>query len=506
MNMKILSRRSHQILLLVFSFLGLTGCAVGPDFQVPDAPATDRYTQSPLPDKTVSSRTVGGAEQRFAAGRDIPDQWWSLFRSKALDELIRMAMDQSPSVTLAEARLREARENRAAQFGAFFPGIDAGAFAGRQKISGASQGRADTSIDAFSIFNASVGVSYTLDIFGGLRRQLEALDAQVEYEEYQMEGAYLILTSNIVTTAMITASFRSQTRAIREIIDLQKEQLQLIEKRYDAGAVSFSDVLAQRAQLAQSQASLPVLEKNLSQSSHQLAVLVGKLPGEIQLPEFEFASMSLPQELPVSMPSELVRHRPDIKAAEALLHAAGAKIGVATANLYPQITLTGSYGYTSNDISDLFDSRSMVWNFGAGLMQPLFHGGALTAKRRAAIAVYDQAAARYRLTILQSFQNVADVLRALESDATALQAQAAAETAAGESLDLTQKQYQLGAVSYLSLLNAQRQYQEAHILLVQAQAARFADTAALFAAMGGGRWNNKSRDNATKYSIQEKSP
>jgi NodT family efflux transporter outer membrane factor (OMF) lipoprotein len=505
MNMKIFSRRSHQILFVVFSFLGLTGCAVGPDFKVPDAPSVDRYTQSPLPEKTAVSLTVGGAEQRFAAGKDIPDQWWSLFQSKALDQLIRMAMEESPSITLAEARLREAREIRTAQFGAFLPGIDIGASAGRQKISGASQGRADTSIDPFNIFNASVGVSYTLDIFGGLRRQLEALDAQVEYQEYQLEGAYLVLTSNIVTTAMLTASLHLQARATMEIIDVQKEQLQLIEKRYEAGAVSLSDVLAQRAQLAQSQALLPVLAKNLSQSSHQLAMLVGKLPSEIQLPEFEFTSMALPQELPVSMPSELVRHRPDIKAAEAILHAAGAQIGVATANLYPQITLTGAYGFTSNDISNLFDSRSAVWNFGAGLMQPIFHGGALTAKRRAAIAVYDQAAAQYRLTILQSFQNVADVLRALESDAAALKAQADAEMAARDSLDLAQKQYQLGATSYLSLLNAQRQYQEAHILLVGAQAARFADTAALFAAMGGGRWNNKSQDNTAKYSIQEKS-
>jgi NodT family efflux transporter outer membrane factor (OMF) lipoprotein len=292
---------------------------------------------------------------------------------------------------------------------------------------------------------------------------------------------------------MLAASLRSQLLATREIIDYQKEQLRLVEKRYDMGAVSLTDVLAQRAQLAQTQAALPVLEKNLSLSSHQLAVLVGKLPSEIQIPEFEFDSMSLPQELPVSLPSELVRQRPDIKAAEALLHAASANIGVATANLYPQITLTGSYGFTSNDIGNLIDSRSIVWNFGAGLLQPLFHGGALTAKKRAALAAYDQAVAQYRMTILQSFQNVADVLRALESDATALQAQRAAETAARGSLDLAQKQYQLGSISYLFLLDAQRQYQEAHILLVQAQAARYADTAALFTAMGGGWWNNKSQ-------------
>ena len=296
----------------------------------------------------------------------------------------------------------------------------------------------------------SVGVSYGLDIFGGQRRQLEALDAQVEYSKYQLEGAYLILTSNIVTTAMLEASFRLQLSATKEIVDFQQEQLRLIEKRYEVGAVPLSDVLAQKAQLAQSQAVLPLLEKSLSIARHQLAVLVGKLPGEIKLPEFEFDSMSLPQDLPLSMPSALVRQRPDIKAAEAVLHTASAEIGVATADLYPKITLTGSYGLASNTINDLFDNNAIVWNFGAGLLQPLFHGWSLTAKRRAAIAVYDEAMAQYRLTILQSFQNVADVLRTLEADALTLQAQAAAEAAARDLLDLTQKQYKLGALSYLS--------------------------------------------------------
>jgi NodT family efflux transporter outer membrane factor (OMF) lipoprotein len=493
----------RQILLIVFSSLWLISCAAGPDFRTPAAPKADRYTQSPLQEKTDSAQVAGGVEQSFFTGQNISGQWWSLFQSKALDQLIRMALKENPSVAMAKARLREAQEERTAQFGAFFPSIDAGASAGRQRISGASQGQPDLQIDSFSLFNASVGVSYTLDIFGGLRRQLEALDAQVEYQRYELEASYLVLTSNIVTTAMLAASLNLQVRATREIIDFQKEQLRLIEKRYEDGAVSLSDVLAQRAQLAQTQASLSALKKHMSLSGHQLAVLVGKLPSEIQIPEFEFDSMSLPQELPVSMPSQIVHQRPDIKAAESLLHAASAQIGVATANLYPQITLTGSYGFESNDITDLIDSRSIVWNFGAGLLQPLFHGGALTAKKRAAIAVYDQTAAQYRLTILQSFQNVADVLRTLEFDATALKAQSEAEAAARESLDLAQKQYQLGSVSYLYLLDAQRQYQEARILLVQAQGARFTDTAALFAAMGGGWWNNQSRDDETINSIQE---
>jgi NodT family efflux transporter outer membrane factor (OMF) lipoprotein len=504
MNMKKILKPSGQILLAALSSLWLISCAVGPDFRVPDAPPIDRYTQTPMPEKTVAPDAAGEAEQIFIARQDIPFLWWTLFQSEALDQLIRTALQENPTITLAKARLREARENRSAQFGTLLPGIDADVSAGRQRISGASQGQSNVTIDSFSIFNASVGVSYTLDIFGGQRRQLEALDAQVEYQGYQLEGAYLALTSSIVTTAILEASLRRQLRATSEIIDLQKEQLRLVEKRYNAGAVSFSDVLVQRAQLAQSQAALPGLKKNVSITRHQLAVLLGKPPSEIQLPEFELETMSLPEELPVSLPSALVRQRPDIRAAEAVLHAASAEIGVATANLYPKVTLTGAYGVMSNQISDLFNSSSIVWNFGAGLLQPLFHGGALTAKRRAAIAVYDQALAQYRLVILQSFQNVANVLWALETDAQTLQAQGAAETAARESLDLTKKQFELGAVSYLSLLSAQRQYQEAHIILVQAQAARFADTAALFAAMGGGWWNNGIQDSETLDSLREK--
>jgi len=429
-----------------------------------------------------------------------------LFQSEPLDRLIRMALEESPSVALARARLQEARENRAAQFGTFYPSVDLNAFAGRQRISGAALGQAGAELDSFSLLNASIGVSYTLDIFGGMRRQLEALEAQVSYEEYQLEGAYLILTSNIVTSAMLEASLRSQLRAYGEIVDFQKEQLQLVEKRYAAGAVSYSEVLAQETQLAQSQAALPLLEKNLSVVRHQLAVLVGKLPSEIELPHFDFASMTLPEDLPVSLPSALVRQRPDLRAAEAVLHRASAEIGVATANLYPKITLSGLYGYSSNSGADFFDARSLIWSLGAGLAQPLFRGGSLTAKKRAALAVYDQALARYRLTILQSFQNIADVLRALDIDATALQAQAAAEMAARKYLVLARTQYELGAVSYLFLLNAQRQYQDAYIALVQAQAARYADTAALFAALGGGWWNSEERRQGQSESSERGQP
>ena len=496
-------QQARQLLFASLIVFWLHGCAVGPDFKVPDAPSVDRYTKAELPERTIASDTAAGIEQKFIIGRDISREWWTLFHSAALDELIRQALQESPSVVLAQARLREARENRAAQFGSFFPSVDAGASVSRQRVSSASLGQSGADSTTFSLLNASIGVSYTLDIFGGLRRQLEALDALVEYQSYQREGAYLILTSNIVTSAMLEASLRKQTRATREIIDYQTQQLKLVKQRYDLGAVALADVLAQQSQLAQTEAALPVLEKNLSLVRHQLAVLVGKAPSEIDLPEFDFETMSLPQELPVSLPSTLVRQRPDIKAAEAVLHQASAQVGVATANLYPKITLSGSYGVVSNSLGDLFNSQSIIWNIGAGLMQPVFRGGTLRAQRRAAIAVYDQTLAQYRLTILQSFQNVADALRSLEMDAVALEAQVKAEQAARKSLDLTHKQYELGAVSYPFLLNAQQQYQVVYINLVQAQSARFADTAALFVALGGGWWQDRSDRKDTSQLSQE---
>jgi NodT family efflux transporter outer membrane factor (OMF) lipoprotein len=405
---------------------------------------------------------------------------------------------------LAQARILEAQENRRAQFGTLFPSADANVSASRQKTSGAQFGQPDTTSGAFTLINASVNVSYTFDLFGATRRQLETLDSQIEFQQFQMEGAHLTLASTIVVTAVKEASLRSQIRATREIVDLQEKQLAVVDRRLELGGVSLPDVLSQRTQLAQTRTTLPPLERDLEQTRHQLAVLVGKLPGEAVLPEFELDGLKLPEELPVSLPSSLVRQRPDIRAAEALLHAASARVGVATARLYPQITLTGGFGSMAATAGGLFDGASTIWNFGAGLLQPLFHGGTLSAQQRAAVAVYDQAAAQYRETVLESFQTVADVLRALETDARTLEAQAETEAIAGESLDLTRKQFQLGAVNYLTLLNAQRQYQEARIGIVRAQAARFADTASLFQALGGGWWNRNPHDQTAAWTAKER--
>jgi len=468
----------------------LAGCAVGPDYRRPAPPADAPYTAEALPAGTTSAPGIGGGEQRFVSGGEIPARWWELFRSEALDRWIREALANSPTLGAAEASLRRAQEIRRARSGDLVPGVDANLSASRQKPSGASSGLADANINPFTLYNASVDVSYTLDLFGRTRRDLEALQAQVDYQGFQLEGARLTLASNIVTTALQEASLRGQLQATRDVLATQEEQFALIQKQFDLGGIARTDVLAQRASLAQSRAILPPLEKRLAQTRHLLAVLAGRFPGDaVDLPEFHLEDFRLPEELPVSLPSSLVRQRPDIRSAEELLHAASARVGVATANLYPQITLSARYGTETAQIGDLFRPGTAVWGVGAGLLQPIFHGGALEATRRAEVAGFDQAAALYRETVLQAFRDVADVLRALDYDAMTVKAQGEAEGAARDTLEIAKKQVRYGATSNLSLLNAQRQYHLARILLVQVQAARFADTAALFQALGGGWWN-----------------
>jgi NodT family efflux transporter outer membrane factor (OMF) lipoprotein len=445
-----------------------------------------------MPVETVSAPGVGGAPQRFADGGDIPDQWWTLFHSEPLDLLVRRALAESPTLAAAEAALRQARENLRARTGTvYYPSLDGNLSAARQKVTGASNGQPDAGSSIFTLLNASVSVSYALDIFGGGRRELEALRAQVDNQRFLLEGAHLTLTANVVTTAVREASLRAQIRATEEIMAAQAKQLEMVERQYLLGGACHADVLAQQAQLAQTRATLPPLEKELAQTRNLLAVLSGRFPGEAELPEFRLEELQLPHELPVSLPSSLVRQRPDIRASEELLHAAGANVGVATANLYPRITLIADLGSGSARIEELFSPGTSIWSLGAGLVQPIFRGGELTAKRRAAIAAYEQALALYQETVLRAFQNVADVLQALESDARTLHAQADAEAAARDSFELTEKQFQFGATSYLTLLNAQRQHQEALITLVQAQAARYADTAALFQSLGKGWWVNR---------------
>lgn len=482
--------------------LALAGCAVGPDFRSPALPAAARgsnYTATALPGSTAAAPQVpgsGGQPQRFAKGMDVPALWWEVFRSEPLDQLLRSAIAHSPTLAAAQATLRQAQENYAAQSGTLrLPQVDARVGIERQHESGATTQQSGG--ETLTLYNASVNVSYTLDVFGGVRRRLEGAMAAVEAQRFEVEAVYLTLTGNLVITAVQEASLRAQLAATRELLAAQRQALGILDKQFELGAIGMSAVLAQRTQVAQTVALLPALEKSLAQTRNQLAIYAGRLPGESGLPQFELSSLSLPQALPLSLPSELARQRPDVRASEALLHEASAQVGVATANLYPQFQLSASYGSLATSADNLFGSNWILWNLIGGLTQPLFHGGALNAQRRAAIAALDAAAAQYRNTLLIAFQNVADALRALQFDADALNSQAEAEAIAQQSFDMTNRQYQLGAVNYVQLLSAQQALLQTRTARVQAEAARYADTAALFQALGGGWWNRGPLDEAT---------
>jgi NodT family efflux transporter outer membrane factor (OMF) lipoprotein len=481
--------RLKTVLPVVALSLVLAGCAVGPDFRAPAAPAATSYTPQALPAETAAGNS--GGSQHFAVGKDIPEQWWTLFHSAALDGLIRDALEKSPSLGAAQAALREARENLSAERGSLYPSVDAQLGSARERVSAASLGLPSTGggNPELTVLNATLNASYKLDVFGGERRRIEGVASQVDFAHFELEATYLTLTSSIAATAIKEASLRAQLQATREILAAEERQLAVVQRQYDLGAVARVALLSQQTEAATTRATLPGLEKTLAQTRHQLAVLAGRLPSDTDLPEFSLDALQLPEDLPVTLPSVLVRQRPDILASEALLHQASAEVGVATAALYPQFTLTAQYGRSAAAWSGLFKSQNVIWSFLAGVTQPIFKGGQLTAQRRAAVAAYDQAAQQYRQTVLQAFANVADALRALESDASALAAIAETDALAQKTLDLTQAQYKLGAVGYLALLQAQRQYYQVHITLVQAQASRLSDTAGLFQALGGGWWN-----------------
>ena len=467
----------------------LTGCAVGPDFRRPTAPNVERYTPQSLPDQTASVEVKGGEAQRFVHDMDIPGQWWTLFHSKPLNDLIEQALKANPDVAAAQAALRGARENVYAQQGAFFPSIDASFNPTRQKISDALSSPLNNDSNVFSLHTAQVAVAYTPDVFGGNRRQVESLQAQAESQRFQLEATYLTLTSNVVAAAVQEAALRGQIAATRRIIEIQSQSLELLQRQYALGQIATADVAAQEAALAESQAMLPPLEKQLAQQRNLLARLIGRFPSETITETFELSELHLPHDLPVSLPSKLVAQRPDVRAAEEQLHAASADIGVNVANRLPNITLSANLGSTATSLSQLFSSGTGFWGLAANLTQPIFQGGTLLHRQRAAEAAYDQATAQYRGTVLTAFQNVADTLHAIQSDADALKAAAAAERAAAKSLVIVRRQLELGDVSPLALLNAEQTYQQATINCVQVLANRYADTAALFQALGGGWWN-----------------
>jgi NodT family efflux transporter outer membrane factor (OMF) lipoprotein len=477
--------------LIGFALLVLTGCAVGPDFKAPAPPATPGFVPpNELPAVTASAPLPGGEAQRFVEGLDIPGQWWTLFQSAELNALIERALKHNPTLEAAQAALREANETVAAQRGTFYTSVSASYQAQRARTSAVAFGLPETEGGfLYTLNSASVNVSYTLDAFGGLRRQVEALQAQADYAQFALEASYLSLTANVVTTAIAEASLRAQIAATEDIMRAQQKQLDITQRRVTAGGASRTDVLLQQATLQSTLASLPPLRSQLAQQRNQLATYVGSMPADYSGGPFQLDSLSLPKDLPVSVPSKFVEQRPDVRQYSALLHAATAQIGVATANLLPQLTLTGSYGGDAAKFSDIFTPASVIWSVAASVTQPLFKGGQLVHQRRAAIAAAQEAAANYKATVLTAFQNVSNTLYALQGDADALAAETAAENSAAGSLELAQAQYKAGGASYLQVLTAEQTYQTAAVSLVKARAQRFADTAALFQALGGGWWN-----------------
>ena len=482
---------SLRLLALIWTGV-ISACAVGPDFKQPEAPKTSSYTEGPLSKKLTTAPGVpGGTEQEFVEGADIEAQWWELYKSPELDALIKKALQQNPNLGAADAALRAAQENVNAQIGGqYFPAVSVGGAATRQLQPSAIYGIPYGS-DTYNLYNTSVNVSYKLDVFGGARRAVEGARAQAEVAQYQLEGAYLSLTANVVTSAVKEAALRAQLQATEEILKAQTNLAEVTEKQLVIGTVSKVDVTSQRTLVSTSQVDLFNYERNLAFARNQLAVLVGELPSNAAITQFDLSKLHLPEKLPLSVPSSLVRQRPDVRAAEAQLKAQNAFVGVATANLLPQFNITGSIGSAALTSAALFGPNSALWSIGGGILQPLFQGGQLLAQRRGAIANYEQAAFQYQATVLSAFQEVANALRALETGAQGLKAASDAERYAYETLDLVQQQYKLGTASYLAVLYYQNQYQQAKVKSVAAQATRFSDTAALFTALGGGWWNRE---------------
>ncbi len=467
----------------------LVGCAVGPDFTTPPTPAVGGYTPEPLAQTTASADVPGGEPQRLVQDLDIPAQWWTLFHSPQLNALIDRALKANPNIQAAQAALKVALENVYAQQGAYLPTIDGSFQASRNKSSNSIAPVPANNSNVYSLYTAQLSLSYAPDIWGLNRRQVESLQAQAESQRYQLEATYVTLTSNVVTAAVQEASLRAQIAATNDIIAIQQELLGLLRRQQEAGAVAGIDVAAQEAALAAALATLPPLQKQLAQQRNALAALTGAFPSEEPLERFQLTDLQLPQELPVSLPAKLVQQRPDVRQAEANLASASAQIGVAVANRLPNITLSALWGTQAVGAGGLFGPGNAIWTLSGQIMAPLFDGFTLLHRERAARAAFDQAAGQYKSTVLGAFQNVADTLRALESDAEAVKAQDAAVRAAKSQLDIARRQLELGQINYLGLLNAQQTYQQAVINLAQAQANRYADTAALFQALGGGWWN-----------------
>ncbi|MCQ4189629.1 efflux transporter outer membrane subunit [Methylocystis sp. NLS-7] len=486
----------------------LSGCAVGPDFAAPDAPLGAGYAVGKPANITQSAAIAGGGAQRLVPGRDIPGEWWRLFRSKQISALVAEAVRNHPNIAAAEAALRQARETTEADVGSFFPSATLTQSVSRQQMttaqfggfgqssssSSSSSGSQSSSSSGptayiYTLHNSNAAVSFTPDVFGKTARTVESDIAAAEYQRFQLEATYLALTANVVTAAIADSSYASQIKVTRVLIADYQKQLDILQKRFELGAVSAADVVSEKALVAQAQATLPPLEKARAQTRNQLMAYLGRFPNDDKGEAIDIEHLHLPRDLPLSLPSNLVRQRPDLLSAEAQLHQASANVGVATANMLPQLTLTGNGGSQATNFSQLFLPQTSVYNLATQVSGQAFDAGRLFHQREAKLAALEQSEAQYRATVISAFQNVADALQAIKHDAETLRAQVAAEKAAAESLDISEAQYAAGSTTYTTVLNAEQTLLSARLNRVQAQAARFSDTAALMQALGGGWWN-----------------
>jgi NodT family efflux transporter outer membrane factor (OMF) lipoprotein len=459
-----------------------SGCAVGPDYRRPGLPAADRYVAAPV--------EAAMRDERQIVADEIPAQWWTLFHSPALDRLVRAALARNPGVDSAQAALRQAVETRRAQQAAFFPAVNAAYGASRQKIAAPPASPLASNADIFNLSTAQLNVSYMPDLFGLNRRQVESLRGQESAQRWNVEATYLTLASNVVVAAIGEASLRAQLDSAARQAAMQSDVLARLRQLQRLGEDSALDVAQQEAQLASLEAAVPTLRKQLAQQRDLLEALAGALPGEDGVPEFRLEDLALPDPLPLNLPSTLVEHRPDVLAAEAQLQSASAGIGVAVANRLPQITLgVDSWGSAAASLSGLFGPGTAFWTLAGGATQALVDGGALRHKEAAARAAYDQAAAAYRATVVNAFQNVADALQAVHADAEVERAARRAAEVSGRTLAIARRQLALGDVSALAVVQAEQAGQQALVASIQARAQRLGDAAALLQALGGGWWN-----------------
>ena len=493
--------------MLVTSVALASSCAVGPRYHRPEAPANAGYAPTPLPESSASAPVHGGDAQRLISDRDIPFEWWELFQSPALNALVAQAFKANPTVTAARAALAQAQELVRAQRGFYFPSVGSSFQAQRVKVAGNLTQGSSIGIEGngdnlgqptapatplyYTFYNAGLTVGFVPDVFGGNRRQVESLAAQTDAQRFALEATYITLASNVVGAAIQEASLRAQIEATQQIIAADEKSLQILSDQLRLGFAMRVDVAAQEAALAQAEATLPPLRKQLEQTRDLIRALAGNLPNQNVPETFTLDALQLPPELPVSLPAKLIEQRPDVRAAEAQLHAANAQVGVAVAAMLPQFPITGAYGGNADQFNWMFRTGGPFWSLVGNVNQPIFEGGTLLHRKRAARAALKQAAAQYQSTVITAYQNVADTLHASLSDADALAADVRAENSAKETYDLMRRQLEVGYVSYLSLLSAETAYQQTLLTRVQAQATRYGDTVALFQALGGGWWNRK---------------